>query len=404
MRNATPGWSMVARRDFINKEGSTPGPGSYLVDDTSHAKKNSNHSSFGTSGRHVSSSRVPGPGAYDHGTATGKGLAFSFTPRRTPRAISKETPGPGAYGQSLHAQMPLEGPKVVMTSRLADRKKEYIPGPGAYEPKEGLKIAKKTKAPGGFGFSCRADPTPHNQKNTPGPGTYGNDVCKPSYAVEKPPVLKSTKSPKALPGPMLETATSYEAAPVEMITAESPRRQIKLTSVQKPSPKGQASGSAAMVFPNGGEKDIPLISPKSGATNPPLASPKADQKKPPRAEVQKPAVTSSKADMKKSPLASRKVEEKQISMEKSDACKEVDVEVVVSPMGEECRITEAKKGEDLSGGRSSADGGGASTCTPDLSRHLDSEEIEIEEDFDDDFEELSDGDEESLSKTLALLP
>merc|ERR1711924_129633 len=109
------------------------------------------------------------------------GRAFSCTPRRTLRSDpgstdpTAVTPGPGTYG--MHADMPCEGPKFSFQPRRPGwPRTAKNPGPGAYEPPQGLKIPPKTKANGIFGISSRGDPTPKNCANTPGPGMYGNET------------------------------------------------------------------------------------------------------------------------------------------------------------------------------------------------------------------------------------
>jgi len=172
---------MAPRRDFMQAQDISPGPGAYLATDVEREARNlGNNKGFSTASRDQqfvkkAAGKEPGPGSYDEGSGIGKGAAYSISPRykRKGEDDAKYTPGPATYGDG---NMVLKGPKYSIRPRRLDvtNKKIQMPGPGAYEPSVfniGYKTAKKAGG-SSFGASSRASPTPRDSKYTPGPGSY----------------------------------------------------------------------------------------------------------------------------------------------------------------------------------------------------------------------------------------
>lgn len=199
----------------MSARSATPGPGTYAsIDPTNH--KTGRQPAFGFGGGSVlngSNSRdikrpssAPGPGQYNPGATHISAFPnWGFGSASRAREVNSGTPGPGTYV----APSGLEGgPKHTMTPRREQGRVTPNPGPGSYAP-EGATTAESAPRYG-FGTNARDRHLP-NSRETPGPGTYGDDLSLgASQAAVTHAAPKHTMTPRrtptnnhrdALPGP-----------------------------------------------------------------------------------------------------------------------------------------------------------------------------------------------------------
>lgn len=224
-----------------------PGPGQYTPGTTS---KNQPSHGFGTSIRKGSPDRSaePGPGAYTSSPRIGEGPKFSAGARREP-ALSKDTPGPGAYTDVGHGSIKDAAPKFRFGSSGRHQvKNSSSPGPAQYTPSDPSQTSREY----GFGTSGRKEA--NGPKIEPGPGSYnhtprlGNDGPKFSAGGRRNSPRSSAPSspgPGAYAGAETD-AMKYNATP-KFGFGGSPRDTVRDSAIPGP---GQYSTNEPPISPS----------------------------------------------------------------------------------------------------------------------------------------------------------
>lgn len=165
-RGSSPSISIKNTR-HEGKDNGFPGPGSYLIKDSSKIIPPSYSLSKAVKLK-ASFNKFPGPGNYSL-TPIKQGPYWKLGSEQRDNLNFSKTPGPGTYliGQKTDL------PSFTFKSRYEEKKRDNSPGPGAYSP---TTLEKKN-----FFTLGSSQKMPFKPKDIPGPGAYSPEGEKKKY-------------------------------------------------------------------------------------------------------------------------------------------------------------------------------------------------------------------------------